>query len=89
MTPILALSEESLTFECDRRVFCCYVNVTLQLQIVRIANIPKFSLERVVFPGERLMFEALPDAKLEIYSREIHSRFVSCYHLRVTPMSED
>lgn len=45
-------------------------------------------LERVVFPGERLIFEAVPDAQLEIYSREIRSRLVSCYHLRVTLMSE-
>lgn len=70
-------------------VFCCYVNVTLQLQFIRITNIPHFYLERVVFPGERLLFEAVPDAQLEIYSREIRSRLVSCYHLRVTPMSEE
>lgn len=47
---------------------CCYVNATSKIQIVRITNIPSWYFERVVFPGQRLVFEALPQAQLEIHS---------------------
>jgi hypothetical protein len=46
---------------------CCYVNVTSRIQVARITNIPNWYFERVVFPGQRLVFEALPDALLEIH----------------------
>jgi Domain of unknown function (DUF1830) len=47
---------------------CCYVNATSKIQIARITNIPNWYFERVVFPGQRLVFEALPQALLEIHS---------------------
>lgn len=37
------------------------------MKIVRITNIPSFHFERVVFPGERLLFEAPAEAQLKIY----------------------
>ncbi len=37
---------------------------------MRIVNIPNWYFERVVFPGEQLVFEALPEAVLEIYSHD-------------------
>ena len=48
-------------------VVCCYVNVTNRIQIARITNIPNWYFERVVFPGQRLVFEAVSDALLEIH----------------------
>ncbi len=45
-----------------------YVNSTRALQIIRIVNIPDWYLERVIFPGQRLLFEAKPDAELEVYT---------------------
>lgn len=52
----------------SEKILCFYANTTSKLQIARIANIPGCRLERVVFPGQRLLFEALPNAELEIYS---------------------
>ena len=47
---------------------CAYVNASNSVQIDRIANIPNWHFERVIFPGQRLIFEA-PDAGiLEIYT---------------------
>lgn len=46
---------------------CCYVNATERIQIARITNISHWYFERVVFPGQRLVFEALPEALLEIH----------------------
>jgi hypothetical protein len=48
-------------------ILCCYVNATSKIQIARISNIPNWYFERVVFPGQRLVFEALPHAQLEIH----------------------
>ncbi|MDJ0549541.1 MAG: DUF1830 domain-containing protein, partial [Microcystis sp. M49637_WE12] len=49
-------------------ILCCYVNATNHIQIVRITNIANWYFERVVFPGQRLVFETLADAFLEIHT---------------------
>jgi hypothetical protein len=68
-------------------ILCCYVNATRQLQIVRISNIPRWHLERTVFPGQRLLFEALPQAQLEVHTSDMASAVLAdrilCAHLRV------
>lgn len=53
--------------ECSELMLFYYVNNTSKVQIARIAN-PANWFERVVFPGQRLLFEALPDAELEIHT---------------------
>ncbi|MBD2327377.1 DUF1830 domain-containing protein [Alkalinema sp. FACHB-956] len=68
---------DPLPSETSARLVCCYVNVTSQIQIVRITNIPKWYFERVVFPGQRLMFEALPEALLEIHTGMMASAILS------------
>jgi hypothetical protein len=49
-------------------ILCCYVNATSHIQIARITNISNWYFERVVFPGQRLVFETLPEAHLEIHT---------------------
>jgi Domain of unknown function (DUF1830) len=56
---------------------CCYINATNQIQVARITNIPNWYFERVVFPGQRLLFEALPDAQLEIHTGMMASAILS------------
>lgn len=58
-------------------IVCCYVNATSQIQIARITNIPTWYFERVVFPGQRLVFEALPMAHLEIHTGMMASAILS------------
>ena len=58
-------------------VLCCYVNATSKIQVARITNIPNWYFERVVFPGQRLLFEALPDAQLEIHTGMMASAILS------------
>lgn len=48
-------------------IVCCYVNATSRIQIARITNVSNWYFERVVFPGQRLVFEAIPEALLEIH----------------------
>ena len=61
----------------DDRILCCYVNATSQIQIARITNIENWYFERVVFPGQRLVFETLSEALLEIHSGMMASAILS------------
>jgi len=75
-------------------ILCCYVNATSQIQVARITNISNWYFERVVFPGQRLVFEALPAALLEIHSGMMASAILSdtipCIRLSVSEeKSED
>lgn len=68
-------------------ILCFYTNATSQIQITRITNISNMHFERVVFPGQRLLFEAVPNAKLEIHSVTMESAIITdritCSCLRV------
>jgi len=72
---------------CCSQISCCYVNTTRQLQIARITNVPGWYFERVVFPGEPLLFEAQPEAQLEVHTAKVPSAILSdripCHHLRI------
>lgn len=59
------------------KIVCCYVNASSKMQIARITNIPNWYFERVVFPGQRLMFEAIPQAQLEIHTGMMASAILS------------
>lgn len=60
-----------------KSILCCYVNATSQIQVVRISNMANWYFERVVFPGQRLVFEALPESLLEIHTGMMASAILS------------
>lgn len=68
-------------------ILCCYVNASSKIQVVRITNIPNWYFERVVFPGQRLVFEAFPEALLEIHTGMMATAILSdkipCHRLRI------
>lgn len=63
--------------EQSGKLFCCYVNATSKIQVARISNIPNWYFERVVFPGQRLVFEAPKQAQLEIHTGMMASAILS------------
>ncbi|MGB7087872.1 MAG: DUF1830 domain-containing protein [Phormidesmis sp.] len=73
-------------------LLCCYVNATSKIQIARITNVPDWYFERVVFPGQRLLFEAVGSAMLEIHTGMMASAILSdtilCSGLSVESESE-
>ncbi|MGF1535248.1 MAG: DUF1830 domain-containing protein [Elainellaceae cyanobacterium] len=75
------------------RILCCYINATSKIQIVRITNIVNWYFERVVFPGQRLIFEALTSAQLEVHSGAMASAILSdtipCQRLRINTGDTD
>lgn len=81
------LSSNSLAPDTSEHILCHYINATSQLEIARITNISNWYFERVVFPGQRLLFEAPRWAKLEIYTGKTVSAIladqISCERLQV------
>ncbi|MEM8640511.1 MAG: DUF1830 domain-containing protein [Cyanobacteria bacterium P01_G01_bin.54] len=63
MTQVL----DALPTDHPDRLLCCYHNPSVKLQIVRITNIPYWYFERVVFPAEWILFEAIAGAILEVH----------------------
>lgn len=83
---------DHLPADQSKPILCCYVNATSKMQIVRITNVRDWYFERVVFPGQRLMFEAVPEAQLEIHTGMMASAILSdtipCDRLAVDPAEE-
>jgi hypothetical protein len=73
-------------------ILCGYANTTSKIQIVRITNVPNFFFERTVFPGQKIVFEALPSAQLEIHTgmmaSAILSDIVACADLQLAEVME-
>ena len=70
----------------SERFLCYYINTSGQIQLARIVNIPGWMFERLVFPGQRLLFEAVPDALLEVHApatTETLIERIPCFQLRV------
>lgn len=84
---------DHLPNDYNNNILCCYVNATSQIQIARVTNIPNWYFERVVFPGQRLVFEAHPNAILEIHSGMMASAILSdtipCSKLKLQNSQQD
>jgi Domain of unknown function (DUF1830) len=67
----------------NKQILCFYKNTTSKIQIARLSQ----QFEQVVFPGEKLLFEAIPEAELKIESEIITGKFainkVPCFNLQV------
>jgi hypothetical protein len=78
---------DPLPFDSSEQILCCYVNATSKIQVVRITNIPNWYFERVVFPGQRLLFETPVGAQMEIHTGMMASAILSdtipCDRLRI------
>lgn len=65
----MTLALDKLPANVGIKNLCGYFNTTRKVQVVRITNIPNWYLEHVVFPHEHFLFEAPPEAELEIYQQ--------------------
>lgn len=82
-------SRDSSVPESHRRILCFYTNTSDRIQVIQLKNHPELHFERVVFPGQRLLFEAVPDANLAINFGETVSTLVPCNQLCVTQSSDE
>ena len=58
---------DAVPSQYPNKILCGHHNISSRLQVMKITNIPHWSFERIVFPGEIRLFEAMPEAILEIY----------------------
>jgi len=84
---------DSLPDEYKERILCSYKNANNTIAIVRITNVPRWYLERVVFPNQHLLFEAVKEARLEIHTAKIASAIstdtIDCQRLQVSTGEEN
>jgi hypothetical protein len=74
------------SFSSDR-MLCYYQNSSDRLQILRLTNVSRAKFEGIVFPSERILFEADPDATLEIHNAAASSQHIPCQQLSVKEVS--
>ncbi|MEQ8756751.1 MAG: DUF1830 domain-containing protein [Coleofasciculus sp. G1-WW12-02] len=67
----------------DRQSLCCYTNTTSHIQVIRLVSKSHTNWQRVVFPGERFLFETDSESNLEILVSEGVSSLVNCQKLLV------
>jgi hypothetical protein len=74
---VMAQILDPLPPEHSGKILCCYVNATSKIQVARISNIPNWYFERVVFPGQRLVFEVPPEGQMEVHTGMMASAIIS------------
>ncbi|NES06341.1 MAG: DUF1830 domain-containing protein [Okeania sp. SIO2F4] len=83
----MTIALDRLPKQQSQKILCFYVNTTRKMQIARISNVENQYWERAVFPGERFLFEAVPEAELEIHQTqengEIRCERFLCKDLKV------
>ncbi|MEQ8969706.1 MAG: DUF1830 domain-containing protein [Coleofasciculus sp. C1-SOL-03] len=76
-------AKPSQTISNNRQSLCCYTNHTNYIQVIRLVNQSHTNWQRVIFPGERFLFEADSESNLEIMGDEVVSSLVNCQKLLV------
>lgn len=75
------------TFDQKSWMLCYYKNQSQTVQILTIDNVEDWYFERLVYPEERLVFEAPEMAQLRIHyqpaSEEPTIEIIPCYQIRV------
>jgi hypothetical protein len=87
LRPMMISAIPSQPTSASAQCLCSYANTTSSLQVIRIGNPSAYSFERIVFPGDRLLFEAASDAQLEVLStylgQAIKIEKIPCHQLQV------
>jgi hypothetical protein len=91
MTYLLSLLGTESSIEESEHLLCYYINNDANIQILRVMNEARCVFEHIAFSGERILFTALPESSLEIYSPLIDSARLSrvdCKLLHVNGVSD-
>lgn len=65
--------QETQTSSEGQPILCFYKNTTDKIQIAKIYNFKNLYFEQVIFPAETILFNAFPEAELEVYTGSIIS----------------
>jgi hypothetical protein len=68
-------------------ILCYYMNATKRIQVVRLSHLTEGEWEHILFPAQNFMFEAPPEAMLEVYKSPTLSiappEYILCRTLQV------
>lgn len=90
MPYLLSLLGTESSIEGSEHLLCHYINDAANLQVIRLMTEAKCLFEHIAFSGERILFAALPESSLEIYSPLMNGIRVSkidCKLLHVNKVS--
>ncbi|WP_019505265.1 DUF1830 domain-containing protein [Pleurocapsa sp. PCC 7319] len=78
---------KTLTTEPKTNILCYHYNSSNQIQIIQFVKSNIEYSSKIIFPGQRIMFEAEPDSQIEILLNgkgdTSFSRLVNCQDLQV------
>jgi hypothetical protein len=69
ITMVLGVNPSN-TIQASPQKLCYYCNRTSKVKVGLITNIPGQRVEQVLFPGQRWMFWATPEAVLAVYESD-------------------
>lgn len=82
----MSSSDRATTVKLSKTLYH-YCNDTNKIQLIRVANSDYPNLEKIVFPQQRILFEATPEAQLKIYNSQSGKpkleKTVFCRNLKV------
>ena len=52
------------------KTLCYYFNSTHKIQLIRLWDGKNYSLEKIIFPSPRILFEAKPENILEVHTKQ-------------------
>ena len=68
-------------------ILCYYCNSTDKIQLIRVWNGTGYSLEKIVFPQQRILFEAKAEGILEVHTKpkdqQLLEQIYSCLNLKI------
>ncbi|MDJ0647870.1 MAG: DUF1830 domain-containing protein [Xenococcaceae cyanobacterium MO_188.B19] len=78
---------QTATAQPISKILCYYTNSSRKMQLIRVTQSLNLNSEKIVFPQQRIFFEAIPQGQLEIYTASVaRPRFVQmipCQNLQV------
>ena len=88
----MTIALDRQTKQQSQKMLCFYENTSRKMQNAKI-NVKNQYWERAVFPGERLFFEAVPEAELEIHQHQengdVRCESFSCKHFKVKVVDKE
>ena len=75
------------TTESIPNILCYYSNDTSQIQLIQLTDEKNASWKKIIFPRQKILFEGIPEAQLEIYTGRSGNpkciELISCQSLQV------
>lgn len=59
-----------LTTDIEEKILCAYQNLSNSWQIIKITDVPNYYWEKVVLPGQEIVFQGISQANLNIFSAD-------------------